>query len=84
MASGEALIALCKTHVRETMAALPECAAEAAGLGNKAIEEAAGLGLNLPAKDGWFTWSILFALVLEGQVEVVQARPNAHKKYRLT
>lgn len=83
MASGEALIALCKTHVLETMATLPECGPEGSGLGQKAIEDATGFALRLPEYDGYFTWSLLVALVQEGRVEALQPGKR-NKKYRLT
>jgi hypothetical protein len=82
MASGQALVALCKTHILETMASLPECSADGPGLGNKAIEEAAGFELHLAKQDGWFTWSLLFALVDEGAVEVV-LRGKSRRRFRL-
>ena len=40
MASGQALIELCKTHLIETMRDLPECAPSGDGLGQKALEDA--------------------------------------------
>jgi hypothetical protein len=48
MPSGQFLVEQCKRHILETMASLPACAPGAPGLGNKAIEEAAGFGLSLP------------------------------------
>jgi hypothetical protein len=82
MASGQALIALCKAHLIETMQALPECAPDGPGLGNKAIEEASGFALQLPRADNWFTWSLLVSLVLDGRVEATQPGKR-NKKYRL-
>lgn len=75
-------MALCKTHLLETMRDLPECAPDAPGLGNKPIEEAAGFALDLPRADGWFTWSLLTALSIEGKVAIVQSGVR-NKKYRL-
>ena len=83
MASGQALIDLCKTHLLETMRTLPECAPNGPGLGNKALEEAAGFALHLPAKDNWFTWSLLFSLILDGKVEIAHTG-KSRPKYRLT
>ena len=83
MASGQALIALCKQHVLETMATLPECAPDGGGLGNTAIEQASGFGLDLPRANNWFTWSLLVALTLEGRVEAIQPGKR-NKKYRLS
>ncbi|MBI2767164.1 MAG: hypothetical protein HYX53_14810 [Chloroflexi bacterium] len=82
MASGQALVDLCKRHLVETMAALPECAPEGPGLGQKAIEEAAGFVLALPEHDGWLTWSLLVSLSIDGTVEVLQPGKR-NKKYRL-
>lgn len=83
MASGQALIDLCKTHLIETMRDLPDCAPNGPGLGNKALEEAAEFGLSLPARDNYFTWSLLFRLVLDGKVEQLQSG-KGRPKYRLT
>lgn len=82
MASGQALIDLCKTHLIETMKERPECAPNGPGLGNKALEESAHFDLGLPKKNSWFTWSLLFRLILDGRVEVVQVG-NGRPKYRL-
>lgn len=83
MASGQDIIDLCKRHLLETLAGLPECAPDGGGLGNKAIEEAAGFELGLARADGWFTWSLLMALSVDGRVEVLQVGKR-NKKYRLT
>jgi len=83
MASGQALIDLCKRHLVETMQALPECAPDGPGLGQKALEEAAGFELRLPEYDGYFTWSLLVALTMDGRVEALQPGKR-NKKYRLT
>lgn len=83
VASGQALVTLCKTHLLETMAGLPECASDGPGLGQKAIEEAAGFALHLPEYDGYFTWSLLVALTTEGRVEALQPGKR-NKKYRLS
>ncbi|MCC6756067.1 MAG: hypothetical protein IT199_06830 [Solirubrobacterales bacterium] len=83
MASGQALIDLCKRHLIETMQSLPECAPDGPGLGQKALEDAAGFELNLPEYDGYFTWSLLVAPTLDGTVEAIQPG-NRNKKYRLT
>ncbi|MBK6318949.1 MAG: hypothetical protein IPF51_09260 [Dehalococcoidia bacterium] len=82
MASGQALIDLCKTHLIETMRELPECAPGGPGLGQKALEDAAGFALNLPEYDGYFTWSLLVALTVDARVEAIQPGKR-NKKYRL-
>jgi hypothetical protein len=83
MASGQALIDLCKRHLIETMQSLPECAPDGPGLGQKVLEDAAGFALNLPEYDGYFTWSLLVALTLDDKVEAIQPGKR-NKKYRLT
>lgn len=83
MASGQSLVDLCKRHLIETMETLPECSPDGPGLGQKAIEQAAGFELNLPEHDGWFTWSLLVALSIDGKVDVIQPG-RRNRKYRLT
>jgi hypothetical protein len=82
MASGQALIDLCKSHILDTMAALPDCARDGKGLGYRAIEEAAGFDLDLPKANGWMTWSLLVSLSIGGKVEALQPGKR-NKKYRL-
>ena len=82
MASGQALIDLCKTHLLETMRSLPECAPDGPGLGNTAIEQAAEFGLDLPRANNWFTWSLLVSLAIEGRIEAIQPGKR-NKKYRV-
>lgn len=83
MASGQALVDLCKRHLIETMQSLPDCAPDGPGLGQKALEDAAGFALNLSEYDGYFTWSLLVALTLDDKVEAIQPGKR-NKKYRLT
>ena len=83
VASGQALVDLCKKHLIETLQSLTECAPDGPGLGNKAIEEAAGFALGLPEYDSYFTWSLLVSLTLDGSVEAIQPGKR-NKKYRLT
>lgn len=82
MPTGQALIATCKEHLLDTLRALPDCAPDGDGLGNKEIEDAAGFALHLERDDSWFTWSLLVALANEGKVEVLQPGKR-NKKYRL-
>ena len=82
MASGQALIELCKTHLLETMRSLPGCAPDGPGLGNTAIEQAAEFGLDLPRANNWFTWSLLVSLAIEGRIEAIQPGKR-NKKYRV-
>ena len=81
--SGQELVERCKAHLIETMRGLPECHAGGPGLGQKALEDAAGFALNLPEYDGYFTWSLLVALTMEGKVDVIQPGKR-NKKYRLS
>ena len=64
------------------MQTLPECAADGPGLGQKALEDAAGFALSLPEYDGYFTWSLLVALTQDAKVESIQPGKR-NKKYRL-
>jgi hypothetical protein len=68
---GEEIIRLCREHVLSVMADLRDCQPGAVGASNKAIEEAAGLGLNLPEQDGWLTWSIINSLIEDEELERV-------------
>lgn len=74
-----------KQHLIKTMKSLPECHPRGPGAGNKDLEEAAELGLELPYQDGWLTWSLLHSLLHEGIVEAVATRRGKSKvqKYRL-
>lgn len=83
---GPELIAKLQQHVLETMRGMPACQPGGPGAGNKDIEEAAGLGLELPYQDGWLTWSILHSLIAKGLVEaVITGRGKARRnKYRLS
>ena len=71
---GERLIQQLKDHVLKTMAGIPECQSAGTGCKNKEIQDLAGLDLDLPAQDGWLTWSILMALVKEGKLETVNTK----------
>ena len=64
------------------MQSLPECAADGPGLGQKALEDAAGFALSLPEYDGYFTWSLLVALTQDARVDAIQPGKR-NKKYRL-
>lgn len=81
MASGPDLITALKHHVIETMRRLPDCAPNGDGAGNREIEEASGLALELDSQDGYLTWSVLQALVREGIVEVIPDR-RGRRRYR--
>lgn len=82
---GQKLIEMLQDHVLRAMAQLPECRPGGPGATNKEIEEAAGLGLNLPYQNGWLTWSILHSLIAKGLVEAVEAwrGKSRRHKYRL-
>ncbi len=83
MARGQELIDQCKKHVLEAMRAFPECRPQTGtGLGNRAIEDAAGFALELGGQDGWFTWSLLASLVQDGKIEVVPGTER-RRRFRL-
>lgn len=83
---GQKLIEMLQHHVLQVMQHLPECQPGGPGATNKEIEEAAGLGLNLPYQDGWLTWSIIHSLLGKGLVDsIVYRRGKATRsKYRLS
>ena len=68
--SGKRLIYELKSLIVQTMSGIPECAPGGRGVRYRLIQDLAGLELALPAHDGWLTWSLLAALVEDGQVEV--------------
>ena len=74
--TGTEIIKMCEDHVLSTMASLAECQPGAKGLGNREIEEHAGLALSLPYQDGWLTWSLLHYLVQQGRFELVSYAPG--------
>lgn len=82
---GELILNLCREQVLDAMADMPECQPGNEGATNKAIEEAAGLALELPEQDGWITWSILRDLLERGQGErlVVPHGKVVRHNYRL-
>ncbi|MCC6382505.1 MAG: hypothetical protein IT304_08340 [Dehalococcoidia bacterium] len=82
MSTGQTPIASCEDHLLATLRALPECAPDGRGLGQKAPEEATGFELNLPEYDGYFTWSLLAALTVHERVEALQPGKR-NKKRRL-
>jgi hypothetical protein len=68
--TGKRLIRELKSHVLQCMRGIQECEAGGEGVRYRVIQDLADLGLELPAHDGWLTWSILAALAKDGQVEV--------------
>lgn len=70
--NGNEVIDVCSNHILDVMSRLSECRPGAKGLGSGEIEEHAGLSLQLPYQDGWFTWSILHHLVQNGRIEAVR------------
>jgi hypothetical protein len=78
---GKKLISKLKTHVLDTMKGIPECGPKGTGCSNTEIQDLAGLDLNLPAQDGWVTWSVLVSLAEENKVESL--RQGNRRKWRL-
>jgi hypothetical protein len=68
--TGKKLIHELKILVLQTMRGIPECAPGGHGVRYRVKQDLADLSLELPAHDGWLTWSLLAALVEDGQVEV--------------
>ncbi len=81
--AGARLVAELKAHVIQAMQGMPECDPRGPGVTYRAVQDLAGLGLNLPAQDGWLTWSILASLKQEGKVETVP-RGTQRLYWRLT
>src|SRR4051812_17370303 len=79
---GEHLIGELKTHVLRVMEGIEECRPGAPGVSYREIEHDAGLALDLPAQNGWLTWSVLAVLAEEGRVEAV--RYGRRLRWRLT
>lgn len=81
---GSEVVTLLKEHVLAAMRSEPQCAAGSRGLGNIEIEEIAGLALRLPSQDHYLTYSILHALIKDGQIEQVRHPTEPRRpKYRL-
>lgn len=68
--TGKRLIRELKLLIVQTMSEIPECAPGGRGVRYRRIQDLAGLELELPDHDGFLTWSLLSALVEDGQVEV--------------
>ncbi len=81
--AGGRLISELKAHVLAAMQGIPECEPRGRGVAYRAIQDLAGLGLNLSAQDGWLTWSILASLKQEGKVDAVN-RGTRRLYWRLT
>ena len=80
--TGHKLIQDLKTHVLKVMAHLDECQPAGEGVSYRAVEELAGLGLELPAHNGWLTWSLLASLAQDGLTEA--ERRGRRLYWRLT
>jgi len=81
---GIVLISKCKEHLVSVLQSMSETAPDGKGLPNKEIEHACGFELHLPKQDGWFTWSLLRSLTIEGRVEILRTAAQSKGKYRLT
>lgn len=69
---GRKLIRELKLHIMDTMNMVPECGTDGPGCSFREIEDLAGLSLDLPAQDGWLTWSVLAALAEENKAEALR------------
>ena len=83
-AEGRKLVEACKQHLLRVMARISACAAGGEGVSNSDLERAAGLALELPEQDHWFTWSLLKSLSMDHEVEVVARGPGQRRYYRLS
>ena len=81
--AGEKLIKDIKNHVLDTMLGISECKENSSGVTYRDIQDLAGLALNLPAQDGWLTWSILSSLSQEGKVEAIHRGKSRRLYWRL-
>ena len=70
--TGQKLIQSLKAHVLQTMDGIDECNPNGKGVIYRVIQDLAGLELELPAHDGWLTWSILSSLVQDGKVNALR------------
>ena len=66
---GKRLLEDLKFHILDAMKSIGECQPNGSGCSYKDIQDLAGLNLDLPAQDGWLTWSVLASLAQEGKVE---------------
>ncbi len=66
---GQQLISELKTLVLETVQGFEECHPGKSGVTYRQIQDVAELDLELPAHNGWLTWSILSALCEDGLIE---------------
>jgi len=79
--TGRRLMLELKRHVLRAMQQIGDCNQRGEGASYRVIQDLAGLRLDLPAHDGWLTWSLLASLVQDGQVDVV--RDGRHLRWRL-
>lgn len=79
--TGRRLILELKSHVLQAMQQIGDCNQDEEGASYRVIQDLAGLRLELPAHDGWLTWSLLASLVQDGQVDVI--RDGRRLRWRL-
>jgi hypothetical protein len=82
-ATGIRLIKELKNQVLDTMQGIDECKANGSGCTYREIQDLAGLSLDLPAQDGWLTWSILSSLNQDGKVEIIHRGKSRRLYWRL-
>ena len=70
-----------KTLILDTMKSIPQCGRDGDGVSYRDIQNSAGLNLDLPAQDGWLTWSVLASLAQENKIEAL--RRGRHLYWRI-
>jgi len=80
--AGGRLVSELKAHVLRAMEGIPECEPSGKGVTSGDVQNAAGLGLNLPTHGGYVTWSVLVSLREDRKVENPTDRRPLH--WRLT
>ena len=75
---GVKLIRELKKQVLSTMAGIKECSPNGHGCRGNEIEDLSGLKVELPAQNGWITWSILVSLAQENKVESIKRGRSNH------
>ena len=79
---GKKVVEELKTLILDTMKSIPQCSRNGDGCSYREIQNSAGLNLDLPAHDGWRTWSVLASLAQDGKVESLRRR--RHLYWRIT
>jgi hypothetical protein len=75
---GKKLIDELKALILDTMKSIPDCSRDGDGCSYRDIQNSAGLNLDLPAQDGWLTWSVLASLAQDSKVEALRRRRHLY------